>query len=446
MSNAPIPPVQTTIQNMQKPRGPELKLAEAPASEPRFEPLLALLAIWGQIKSTLRESLSARVLLIVLWSGGTTAFGFFAASFGLWIAYIPFLLALLTKNRIRRAALAFGHFAVIAAIACWGLIALGYTPWIVIGAGAAAALTLATLYGALGVAIASIALLALPYMPGNPLLITGALFPGTGLYGLAAVLCLAFVATSRRFPKTRMSILAFIPVVSLFFWDIQDDTFGRFIGVAPDPARTTALDGFELMPVSTQGAQPNRWEMQLALAKLNLGSTIITGENAVQAGDPATIRALCRAVRIGDLKLYLGVQAADGRAEVHLLDAEACAESRVVYRAALGIPSLTGPALPELSMLRELNGLGVEPTPDAPAFLACFEAFSLHRWIALALNGQQSVAVLSNDIWTEPLPIARLRRKVSAQLARLFQIDVAHTNTRTPAVWLLKEKLVADKE
>lgn len=378
-----------------------------------------------------------RLVLAMLCSIALTGIGFFIESAWLWVAYLPFLFALITTDRGLRGALVAGHFAVIAAISCWGLIALGYTPWAVIVFGSAASLLLGAIFSVLGVGLASVLLLAIPYFPGNPLLIAGTLYPGTGFTGLILLVLGTLLVSFWKTSLSRAATMFFLCMPSIFLWDLRDEAAGRYFGIAPEEDRVTALAGFEIQPIGLDGKQMSRWDMQRALNDLPEGSTIVTGENALKAQDGAALRALCRVVRVRDLTLYLGVQGADGRAQIRRLDQGTCDDGALVYTAALGIPGLTGPVLPEVGMLNieRIDEAG-EAVPD---FLACFEAFSIHRWIALATHQASSVIAVSNDSWTDPLPIAALRVKVSAQLARLFQIDIAHTNTAAPSVWLLRE-------
>ena len=376
-------------------------------------------------------------ILLALGSATLTGVGFFVENIWLWIAYVPFLLALITIHRALRVAFVMGHVSIIAAISCWGLIALGYSPWAIVPLGFVASFVIAMLYGILGVGLASTVLLAIPYLPGNPLLMAGALYPGAGFTGLGLLALGSILVAFCSRALSRIVAVVFLCLPSVFLWTLSDEAAGQYFGSVQKGHSVSALTGFEAKPIGLGKKPLSRWDIQSVLNSIPEGSTIVTGENAIKAQDRAAIRAFCRVVRVRDLTLYLGVQGADGRAQVRKFDAETCDGGTLLYTAALGIPGLTGPVLPDAGMLKiERSSKTSGPVLD---FLACFEAFSIHRWAALAYHQATAVIALSNDHWTAPLPIAALRSKVSAQLARLFQIDVLHTNTAAPYIWLIRE-------
>jgi hypothetical protein len=103
--------------------------------------------------------------------------------------------------------------------------------------------------------------------------------------------------------------------------------------------------------------------------------------------------------------------------EVHKITGADCGEPPPVYRAAVGIPGITGNWFPNMS------GAITDNEPLARSqWLLCYEAFSLPRWILLGWDQPNFVFVLANDYWTEPVSVNFSRRKVSKQFARLFGV------------------------
>ena len=386
-----------------------------------------------------RARLNKTFFALLVSSALLTSAGFFHADIWLWVAYLPLLVALFSARIERRAALVAGHFGVTITIASLGLISLGYAPLFVLGGGLLSLLGLALLMARFGIGIISLLLLLLPWFPGNPLFMAGAAFPSSGLIGLAAFA--AIVILIERLQELQWKLLAGIlafATPSLFIWDMQGQAFGRWLGLAPTTEQSIVLDGFEPIQASTYLSNVPLRQIQFALLDAPAGSTLITGENLLKAPSVDTLASLCRIVKVAESRLYVGVEAEDGRAEIWHFTPETCAEPERTYRAVLGIPGLTGPELASPGQaLRDTGLSGV--AEDGLGFLACFEGFSLHRWAAYALSGQTSVAVVSNDHWTNPLPLHQLRQKVGTTMARLFRLKAAYTNTAGQGPWLIKQ-------
>jgi hypothetical protein len=75
------------------------------------------------------------------------------------------------------------------------------------------------------------------------------------------------------------------------------------------------------------------------------------------------------------------------------------------------------------------NRTEAQSTFSGQQWLACFEGFSMYRWLRAYMTGAKSVVIVSNDRLTQPIPTAVLRRKVGAQFAKLFGLTVAHADT-----------------
>lgn len=364
-----------------------------------------------------------------------TAAGFFFDHVPFGIAYTPFLMALVTRSRGYRAALVAGHFAIVFDIAATGLVQLGFSGWSV-GFGFLFALsTLSAGFALFGVGLAAVILLLIPYFPGNPLLITGALYPGFGIGGIvllaAASMAVAYwKTTGARFLAVLLTII--LPSVTVHsiqnggFWNIPllrswTQTAPR---TTPQSEGDAAKSAFESIALSRSKDAGLIWRLLIALRDIPKGSLVITGENVLTAEDAHGQRILCRMARASELDLYVGVASADGTGEIWRLGAETCPQGTRVYRAVIGIPGLTGAFWPDVTELGAPVNLAA--ALDGVGFLACFEAFTLHRWIAMGLSDFETVVVVSNDQWTNPLPVALLRAKVSDQFAKLFGIEVVH--------------------
>ena len=376
---------------------------------------------------------------LLLCSALFTSVGFFHSAVWIWVAYLPLFVALFSARIERRAALVMGHFGVTVTIAAIGLLALGYDPWLIIGGTLFSLIGLALLMARFGIGIISIVLLLLPWFPGNPLFMAGAVFPSSGLIGLAAFA--AAVILIERLKDLQWKLLAGVfafALPSLFIWDMQESTFGRWIVLAPPLEQTFALDGFEPVQASFYLSDAPLRQIQFAFLEAPAGSTLITGENLLKSPNSETLTSLCRIVKVAESNLYVGIEAEDGRGEIWYFSPETCAEPEQTYRAVLGIPGLTGPELASPGLALRETGLSRAQDHEF-GFLACFEGFSLHRWAAYALSGQTSIAVVSNDHWTNPLPLHQLRQKVGNTMARLFRLKAAYTNAAGQGPWLLKQ-------
>ena len=392
-----------------------------------------------------------------------TGAGFFFDSVPFALAYTPFLMALVTPARGYQAALVAGHFAIVFEIAATGLVHMGFSGWLVMFGFLFAVSTLSAGFAVFGVGLAAVILLLIPYFPGNPLLVTGALYPGFGIGGiiLLAAACIA-VAYWKTTGARLVAVLLTIALPSAVVHGAVNN--GLFNIPLADRAALTGLvhtasgpdennsggDRFERIALSRSDTRvitgtDLTWRLLLALRNLPAGSLVITGENVLTSEDAMGQRILCRRARAEVLDLYVGIASADGTGEIWRLSAETCPAGSRVYRAVIGIPGLTGPAWPDAMASATATGAPVNlPTALDGAkvsigFLACFEAFSLHRWIAMGLSDFETVAVVSNDHWTDPLPVALLRTKVSDQFAKLFGIKVVHAG-RDKNILILKGK------
>ena len=388
-----------------------------------------------------------------------TAAGFFFDSVPLALAYTPFLAALITPSRGLRAALVGGHFAIVFEIAATGLLHMGFSAWIVFPGFLLAVLTLSAGFAIFGVGLAAVILLFIPYFPGNPLLITGTLYPGFGVFGIVLLAASSMAAARWRAPWARvLAVFLTIALPSVAVHSAQNDGFLNipllrgWTQTASLTTRQSEGDDrarlFESVALSrssgTDIADTNlTWHLLLALRDIPKGSLVITGENLLTAEDDIGQRILCRMARASELDLYVGVASADGPGEIWRYSGQTCPEGTRIYRAVIGIPGITGAFWPDTTDTGA--PVNVPTALDRTGFLACFEAFTLHRWIAMGLRGLKTVVVVSNDHWTDPLPVALLRTKVSNQFAQLFGIEVFHAGRKQNILVLKGENPIAEE-
>ena len=338
------------------------------------------------------------------------------------IAYLPLAGVLLvgTERRWEASALIAGHFLWPTLISGWGLVQLGYDPVAVIG-GAACLIALVTaLFLWLGLGPGSVLLAALPAFPANPLLVTGALLPGTGVWGGPVLLFWALLTGWAPRLWQRAGLLAAIALAPV---------------VLHDRAVTSPEPMLQKIDLSGIRALTERGHWMDILSRVNEGDTLILGENILMADDSATIAWWCRAVETRNITALIGVMGTGGLGEVWMV--ESGMECPVpLYRAALGVPFVNA----EIFAGYRATHLAVSPDVARPEidWLICFEAFSLWRWISLGLNSHspRPVVILANDRWTDPIPTASLRRKVTGAFAALYGREVAHADTRWTGVVL----------
>ncbi|MFG5382975.1 hypothetical protein, partial [Yoonia sp. R2-816] len=96
----------------------------------------------------------------------------------------------------------------------------------------------------------------------------------------------------------------------------------------------------------------------------------------------------------------------------------------LAYAAQVGIPGMTGNLWPFAPAV--VHRSDIRPHTQ---WLACIEGFSLASWLRVAAARPANVIIIANDYWTEPLPIAVLRRKISADMGRLLGVRVFHADS-----------------
>lgn len=354
----------------------------------------------------------AQASIILALASSAVGVGFFAPNVAFSVAALPFVGAVLCKRRVTRAIWVVPYFGAIAAIAGWGLVQMGQPVLLVTGLaglGVAVCLMLVSLLGTAG----AVALLAfIPFVPGSPLLATGSLLPGAG--GLAPFAVMIAALFIERVPVgwTRAAVLAGTAASGfafsyVMFAPLQESArpAAQWEEVALDIPRALSLPSQSL--ATQQAMLPN--------------GTYITGENQIRSNNHALFTGWCNFAQQNNSVIYLGIEdAMTGRARVGVVRPDQdCGETTPAYAALVGIPGLTGGWMPEIPV-----AVQDQDTLADTGWLACFEGFSLMSWSGIGLSGHKTVVVVSNDVWTDPIPVARLRRKIGAEFARLLGITV----------------------
>jgi hypothetical protein len=363
----------------------------------------------------------AAYLAYFVLSLGMTGLGFFVEQVPFAIAYIPLGLAICHRHRTHIFWLVCGHYAWVAVISGWGLHQLGYNPEV-----AVPAVTVALVLGALamawlGIGLSAALLCLIPFFPANPLLVTGAVFPEFGIWGIALLLIFIIAAERLKSSKARVGILVGVLILGQTPFVLRSLNHEYRQAVSEHRKGSASTDMYTEIDISNHKAitRSGQW-VQIAQVIENR-STVIFGENIFDHTDAGASTYWCRIAKEKAATLYIGVRGKNGVGEVWEFDGRDCAVPSVAYRAVVGIPKITGGWLP--------NHAEVQSTFSGQQWLACFEGFSMYRWLRAYMTGAKSVVIVSNDRLTQPIPTAVLRRKVGAQFAKLFGLTVAHADT-----------------
>jgi hypothetical protein len=363
----------------------------------------------------------AAYLAYFVLSLGMTGLGFFVEEVPFAIAYIPLGLAICHRHRTHIFWLVCGHYAWVAVISGWGLHQLGYNPILTIPA---VLVTLALGSWAmtwLGVGLSSALLCFIPFFPANPLLVTGAVFPDLGAWGIALLLISVITIELLKSSKARVGLLvAAVTLGQIPFARLTID-HGYQQAVSEQRNGIVPNDMYSEIDISNHKAISRSGQWTQIAQVIESRSTVILGENIFDHTDVGASAYWCRIAKEKAAILYIGVRGQNGVGEVWGFDGRDCADPAVAYRAEVGIPKITGGWLP--------NRTEAQSTFSGQQWLACFEGFSLFRWVRAYMTGAKSVVIVSNDRLTQPIPTSVLRRKVSAQFAKLFGLTVAHADT-----------------
>lgn len=377
------------------------------------------------------EPICWRMLVLVLItcvSIAITLVAFYAPLVSFGFALVPFAVAICSQTRPVRFAWVAGYFLCVAGTSAWGLLQLGYPIALILAAGLGLVILVSAAMARIGVALTALLLLPIHIFPGNPLLAAGAVLPGTGAIGifLLCALCIFIERLDRRI--IRMALLGLLTALGNFNGLLVETLQPIDRTRAAQKEAGKAQIQFRETDIRTvQAITEHGYTANLA-ARMEPGGVYVTGENLVQSDDRGAITQWCRLARDHNLTVYLGVQdVATGQGQIRHVSPATCPDPPISYGARTGIPGLTGALLPYAG-----SGERVEIGGTDIFFLACFEAFSIWRWHERAVSEASArtrdvvVVTIARDIWTEPVPVGRLRRKIARQFERLLDVRSFH--------------------
>ena len=367
-----------------------------------------------------RRSMSA--LGVFLLCAALTAAGFFVPTVPLVIAYLPFGAAILFKSSSLKFGCVSGHFVWVALVSAWGLSALGYDGLYSLSAalGAGVVLSLFMVFGTVG--FSSLLLYLVAWFPANPLLVTGAIYPGMGIIGLLLLAILAGLIELRRKKQMPFGLAALFIASTL----IANTLYLVFSVPSHDVSQSTQGSEFHSIEPSSEGYLTRSGEWRMLATHIPENSTAVLGENIFRFDDGAGKNHWCRVAVSKNAQIFIGVEGQGGASEIWRFDPASCPEPEQVYRAHVAIPGITGPVGAGLSSWGSLLA-----SSDPVQWVACFEGFSVLRWIGVAGAGAQLAIVVSNDELTAPFPTSEMRKKVAGLFARLFDIEILHAGKGT---------------
>jgi hypothetical protein len=360
-------------------------------------------------------------LAIFLFAISLTGLGFFIEQVPFAVAYIPLALAICHTNNTNTFWLICGHFTWVAVVSGWGLHQLEYNPILTIPAVLATLVSGSWAITRLGIGLSAALLCLIPFFPANPLLVTGAVFPEFGIWGIALLLIFVIAAERLKSSKARVGILVGVLILGQTPFVLRSLNHEYRQAVSEHRKGSASTDLYTEIDISNHKAITRSGQWAQIAQVIGKGSRVILGENIFDHTDAGASAYWCRIAKEKAAILYIGVRGQGSVGEVWEFDRRDCADPVLTYRAEVGIPKITGGWLP--------NRTEAQSKFSGQQWLACFEGFSMYRWLRAYMTGAKSVVIVSNDRLTQPIPTAVLRRKVGAQFAKLFGLTVAHADT-----------------
>ena len=336
------------------------------------------------------------------------AFAFGLAALGCYAAGTPLCLALaglvpvaISKRSRRRFAIALGWHAVPALPAAVGLWNLGDGSFgsgiLLLGWWLATAAVFAWLNTGVAVAIT----LLLPWHIGSPVLTAGDLWPGTGGGGIALTILVLGGLSAATTIRTRALVAGIAVSLAAMAWAVH----------TPAPP-----SGFEERSITSAPALTTAGRDQALMAELpaRRGDILIMGENVIDRREPGALEQWCEYTEREGVLLYAGVLERNERSSIHEFRPEHCAPE-AVYERRFGLPGIPGGWGAGAGEIKQIS-LDSRPIH----WLICFEAFSPAAWVMSAVSPGAVVVIVANDIWTRPIPVEIMRRKVAHSMTRLW--------------------------
>ncbi len=338
---------------------------------------------------------------------------------GLALLFFPLLWAIVAQDSALRAVSATAFFVPLFGITALCLIELGQpAPLSLLLALIGCAICLAASHF-IGIGATSLALLAIPFFPLNPLSAAGLLFPGSGVAGmLFLAVCAMALEWKPDSRKVAGLVIASVLLAAAVFKhanrDLNAPSRTTWIDAQPVQIETAKLDE-PLKP----GSLSARMDVMDHLANHDMA---VLGENIFLQGDVAQKDFWCLAARQTETQIFIGIQNERGRGDLWLLSGESCPKGVKVYEPRVTVPWLNGRAGNAMSQPQPFAGLN---------WLSCFEAMSLRRWWQLDSKRPGAFAILySNTTWAKRTPVALLD-KIARLNARLFGLNLFHAQKDT---------------
>ena len=349
-----------------------------------------------------------------------TVVGFFVEAVPFAVAYLPFLFAILIDQFGFKFWSVAGHFTWLMVISAWGLIQLGHNPLHIVPIGILAVVIISgvTAWGSVG--LVGLFLSAIPFFPGSPFLITGSILPGWGIWAYFVLIPVLIFIELHRVLAARVAYLVLLGIFAATLHLTEFKKQHILHGVAGPVRYPTPrpIDLSDIQAVTRLGY----WDA--IASRTPNGATVILGENIFHNTDRVGWSYWCRLAKHKNATLYIGVQGEDSIGEVWKFDTEACPTPGRIYQAQIGVPGVTGGWTPNVADWE------IWHAPNkTPQWLICFEAFSMVRWVGVGFSGASHTIIISNDKWTEPLPVSLLRRKVGREFEKLFGVSTVYAET-----------------
>ncbi len=351
-----------------------------------------------------------------------TAAGFFLEMVPFFVAYIPFLFAIISDSLRTKFWSVAGYFTWPVVISVWGLIQLDHDPLYAIPLAAfiVVALSAVTAWGTVG--LVGLFLGLVPFFPGSPLLITGSILPGWDIWAYFFIVPFLIFVELHRIPAAKTVYLGLLTIftATLHLSDfrvgvLSNNALSGGKVIYPTPQSVTISD---IQAITRTGY----WDA--IASRVPERATVILGENIFKQEERSGWSYWCRVAKDKNATLFIGVQGEGAVGEVWKFTNTTCPTPERIYQAQIGVPGVTGDWVPNIPDWRTW----AQPSPD-PQWLICFEAFSMFRWAGIGFSGASHTVVISNDRWTEPLPVGVLRRKVGRQFEKLFGIKTVYAET-----------------
>ena len=190
-----------------------------------------------------------------------------------------------------------GHFLWPVLISGWGLIQLGIHPLAVVTGGTATLMLVSAGVAWLGIGLSALLLATLPFFPANPLLVTGSILSGAGLWGLIALpFCVTLIEIQRGI-VTRAVVLAALLILPrpVLPWVDQP---------AQDKSRAATYEEINILG-DVALTELRHWVR--IMAHVEDGEHIILGENIFRHDDHGAIFWWCHMARERETTAMIGV-------------------------------------------------------------------------------------------------------------------------------------------